>query len=143
MSSSDNIIAFFSADHRACDEAWAAVEAAADGGDVKAAWKAFFDMMLRHFSWEEDVAFPAFERATGMTMGPTYVMRSEHEAMRGLLEQMAMAMDEGDTEEVIDQGDTLLMLIQQHNMKEEQMLYPMMDAHIGADWTSLKAKLRS
>ncbi len=28
-----------------------------------------------------------------------------------------------------------MMLMQQHNMKEEQMLYRMADAHLGADAT--------
>jgi len=141
--SDTNLIDTFMQDHRACDQAWAKVESAADPVQTRSAWENFHARMLRHFDWEEGVVFPAFEQATGMTMGPTMVMRSEHDAMRGLMDQMKAAMDAGDVDEVLDQGDTLLMLIQQHNMKEEQMLYPMMQQHIGADWEALRAKLRS
>jgi hemerythrin-like domain-containing protein len=91
---------------------------------------------------EEEVLFPAFEQATGMTDGgPTFVMRSEHDQMRGLLEQMETAADGGDRDELIDLGDTLLMLIQQHNQKEEQMLYPLAEQALGADWAKIRERL--
>jgi hemerythrin-like domain-containing protein len=136
-------LAFFSADHRACDALWAKVEAAGEAGDrgaMREAFAAFDRSMRRHFDMEEQVLFPAFERVTGMTMGPTQVMRSEHAQMRGLLDQMAAALD-GDPEAVLDQGDTLLMLVQQHNRKEEGVLYPMCDARLGGEWASVAAAL--
>jgi len=45
---------------------------------------------------EEEVLFPAFETRTGNTMGPTYVMRTEHEQIRALLQVMARAALESD-----------------------------------------------
>jgi len=69
------------------------------------------------------------------------VMRAEHRQMRAVLAQMRGAIDGGDTGEVLDQGDTLLMLIQQHNAKEEAMLYPMADQRLGAEWPRLRARL--
>lgn len=136
------ITAYFTHDHRDCDAVWAGVEQAPPA-QQPAAWAAFRDRMLRHFDWEEDVMFPAFESTTGMRgMGPTEMMRSEHDAMRGLLEQMGMAADEGDYGEVLDLGDTLLMLVQQHNSKEEAMLYPMMDQVLAGQWAALKGRLR-
>lgn len=134
---------FFTADHHACDELWAAVEAAADAGDgarVEAAFAAFDTALRRHLAMEEDVLFPAFEQATGMTMGPTRVMRIEHQQMRGLLDQMAAAASR-DHGALVDQGDTLMMLIQQHNVKEEGMLYPMCDAHLGKTWEGIASRL--
>jgi hemerythrin-like domain-containing protein len=135
---------FFTEDHRACDRAWAAVEAAVDAGDaeqVAVLFHAFDAAMRRHLSWEEDVMFPAFERATGMTHGPTTVMRREHGQMRGMLDQMKAALDGGDPDLVGDLGDTLLMLIQQHNMKEEHMLYPMAERALSPTWTLLQTQL--
>jgi hemerythrin-like domain-containing protein len=135
-------VEFFTADHRVCDEMWAAVEAAADADDAaatRAAFAAFDTAMRRHFDMEEQVLFPAFEEATGMTMGPTRVMRGEHEQMRALLSQMAAAAS--NTDALLDQGDTLLMFIQQHNLKEEGMLYPMADARLGATWSDVAARL--
>lgn len=136
-----DIVGFFTADHRSCDEGWAAVEAA-EGEALGEAYEAFERMMERHFGWEEEVLFPALEAATGMAgMGPTAVMRAEHRQMRGVLAQMRGALDAGDEGELLDQGDTLLMLVQQHNAKEEAMLYPMAQAQLGAQWPALRARL--
>jgi hemerythrin-like domain-containing protein len=136
---------FFALDHRRCDEKWAEVEAAAQAGDMQLEmenWRSFQDEMLRHLRMEEEVMFPAFEQATGMTdSGPTFMMRSEHEQMRGLIEQMRGVADGEDYDELIDLGDTLLMLIQQHNQKEEQMLYPMAERALAADWAKLLERL--
>jgi hemerythrin-like domain-containing protein len=91
---------------------------------------------------EEEVLFPAFEAATGMTdSGPTFVMRMEHDQMRGLLDQMGAALERGDQNALLDQGDTLLMLIQQHNQKEEGMLYPMSERALASEWPALHERL--
>jgi len=135
---------FFTTDHRASDALWADVEAAVDDDDsaaAQAAFVAFEAATRRHFAMEEEVLFPAFEKATGMTMGPTQVMRSEHEQMRGLLSQMALVAA-SDLAALVEHGDTLLMLTQQHNLKEEGMLYPMAEAHLGAEWPELARELR-
>ncbi len=136
---------FFTLDHRRIDDTWAEVESAAQSGDVeveKEKWRSFQSALLRHLRMEEEVMFPAFEQASGMTQGgPTFMMRSEHDQMRGLLEQMGAAADRGDSDELVDQGDTLLMLIQQHNQKEEQMLYPMAERALAADWTKILERL--
>jgi len=139
----EGLQSFFAADHRVCDRDWAAVERAADS-DPAAATAAFahFDEALRnHLAMEEEVLFPAFEDATGMTHGPTTVMRMEHVQMRGLLDQMAQAARAGVWQDVLDHGDTLLMVIGQHNAKEEGMLYPMAQAHLGQQWATISEKL--
>jgi len=139
-----NLVDYFKMDHRACDTVWADVEAAADAGDadgLTAHWQRFQQGLRRHLAMEEQLMFPAFEAATGMTGGPTQVMRMEHEQMRGLLDQMSAAVARGDSEELLDQGDTLNILIQQHNMKEEGMLYPMAERALQVDWAELRGKL--
>lgn len=139
--------AFFSKDHRDCDALWGKVEAAADGGDVaaaKVAFQAFDKAMRRHLAMEEEVMFPAFEGAGGMPSGcgPTAVMRVEHEQMRGVLDVIGDAIEAGNLDEAVDQGDTLLMLIQQHNMKEEGVLYPMARQQLAAEWPALLERLQ-
>lgn len=134
----------FTEDHRHCDNLWSAVEAAVDTGDAAKAKQAFDDFaaaLRRHLRMEEEVLFPAIENATGMQGGPTFVMRSEHEQMRGVLDQMQALLDGGDPDGVLDHGDTLLMLIQQHNAKEEGILYPMADQTLGERWPELRARL--
>ncbi len=141
------LVEYFTLDHQSCDSQWAEVENAAEGGDAETVlrlWRRFDANLRQHLEMEERVLFPAFETQTGMTgSGPTFVMRSEHEQMRGLLGQMAAAADRGDTDELLDQGDTLLMLIQQHNQKEEGMLYPMAEQALVDAWADLRARLES
>ncbi len=117
-------------DHHACDDLFAAAENAAAAGDWPRAQQDFerFDAGLRrHFSMEEDVLFPAFEARTGMSGGPTFVMRAEHRQMLGLLAEMGAALARRDGQAYLGQSETLLMLMRQHNMKEENILYPMSD----------------
>ena len=86
--------------------------------------------------------FPAFEQATGMNgMGPTAVMRMEHEQMRGVLSQMEQEASRGDYDALSDHGDTLQMLIQQHNVKEEGMLYPMCERTLTPRWAEIAGRL--
>jgi iron-sulfur cluster repair protein YtfE (RIC family) len=133
---------FFTQDHRDCDELWAAVEQAVDsGGDSAVAYGKFEGSLLQHLAMEEEVLFPALEQASGTQGGPTMIMRAEHRQMRGLLEQMRAAAESGDFETVVDQGDTLLMLIQQHNMKEESVLYPLAQRLLASSWPQLSQQL--
>ena len=108
---------------------------------AQAAFAAFDAATRRHFDMEEHVLFPALEEATGMTMGPTRVMRMEHEQMRGLLSRMATAASSADLDALVEHGDTLLMLTQQHNMKEEGMLYPMAAGQLQAQWPDIAQKV--
>ena len=135
---------YFTTDHRRCDTLWSEVEAAADASDqprLAAAFEAFAAATERHFHMEEEVLFPAFEAATGMSGGPTMVMRMEHVQIRGLLSQLATLVTAGAHRRVLDLGDTLLMLVQQHNAKEEAMLYPMADRAVGHHWEEIRAEL--
>ncbi len=141
-----SVLDFFTTDHRGCDSLWAKAEGALDKKTegAKASFEAFDAAMRRHFAMEEEILFPAIEEKTGMVnQGPTAVMRMEHEQMRGVLDQMAQAIEAGDFQATLDQGDTLLMLIQQHNIKEEGVLYPMADQVLGEGWEALANQLKN
>ncbi len=116
--------------HRHCDDQFVAVEQALRAGDwpqVQAGCARFCADMEQHLREEEQLLFPAFEAATGMTQGPTAVMRSEHAEMRLLLDEMQQAAAQRDGDSLAGAADTLLLLMQQHNLKEENILYPMCD----------------
>ena len=133
-------------EHRHCDDVFAKAEQAVDAGKFDEALKHFEDFMidtLKHFDREEEVLFPAFEAATLSTEGPTQVMRYEHNQVRGLLEQLKDALDKGDKERFFSAADTLMILLQQHNMKEEQMLYAMCDNVLGDQADELVEKMKS
>ena len=134
-----------SSDHRACDAAFAATEQAVAAGKwdaARAAFETLREAMLAHLAAEEEILFPAFEARTGMSMGPTRVMRGEHAQMRELLEAAGEALVAQDAEDYAGNAETLLILTQQHNMKEENMLYPMCDQHLNDRMDSLLPTLK-
>lgn len=139
------ITEYLSAYHQHCDNMFAEAENAAMKNDLAAAqtgFAAFHQGMEHHLSSEETILFPAFEQATGSNMGPTRVMRMEHEQMRELFAQMQAALDANDTQTYAGLSETLLILMQQHNLKEEQMLYPMADRAL-QDRDSLLQKMEA
>lgn len=122
--------------HKHCDDLFVAAEASVADHDWSTAGLRvpdFIGAMETHFRSEEETLFPAFETATGMTMGPTRMMRIEHAQMRELFEQMRSALTARDAVGFAGAAETLLILMQQHNMKEENMLYPMCDRALGGD----------
>ena len=130
------ITEYMTGDHRHCDEVLASLEQAVSNSDWDNAEKLAAQFLLemeQHLSMEEDVLFPAFEQKTGIVGGPTMIMRAEHKQMRELFGQLQYAVDAKDSEELLDTTETLLILMQQHNVKEEGMLYPMCDQHLGSD----------
>ncbi|VAX06086.1 Hemerythrin domain protein [hydrothermal vent metagenome] len=125
-----------SAEHHRCDEIFAQAEEAISNGDWDkgiASFRIFNDAMEQHFTMEENVLFPAVEQRTGMTSGPTQVMRMEHTQMRQLFADMNEAAEEKNQEKYLGLSETLLMVMQQHNTKEEQIVYVMADQSLGAD----------
>ena len=124
---------FMTRDHRRCDVLMAEAEAAAednDWGKTEQLTRKYVEAMEHHFTMEEQVLFPAFEEQTGIIQGPTMIMKSEHRQMRGLMAQLQHAMERRDESEYLDTSETLLIMMQQHNMKEEGMLYPMSDEQL-------------
>ncbi len=121
---------YLTPDHRRCDDLFVEAEEAARAGDWETASRLFgvFDAAMRHhFALEENILFPSYEAQTGSTAGPSQVMRMEHDQMRDLLGAMAAALPWQDYEGYAGLADTLLVLMQQHNLKEEQILYPLCD----------------
>jgi DUF438 domain-containing protein len=119
--------------HRECDEHLTRCEAALHKGELTAAGNSFllFSAELdKHFALEEERLFPAFEKATGMSSGPTVVMRGEHAEIRALRDEATAAIEANQAEDALAAIDTLNVLIQQHNVKEENILYPMCGARV-------------
>lgn len=137
---------FMTEDHRRCDDLFADAEQAVGKKNIaaaKAAFDHFRSATLAHFASEEKTLFPTFEAKTGMTMGPTQVMRMEHVQMRALMDDAAAALADGDADDYLGLAETLLIMMQQHNMKEENILYPMCDQHLAAETPELLARLET
>lgn len=129
-----SIEGFMSVDHRKCDESYASMEESIvrqSWDEASSRFSDFNALLQLHLSAEEEVMFPAFEEVTGMTQGPTQVMRMEHTQMRGSLDQIAESIEKQNYSRLTGLLETLMILMQQHNMKEEQMLYRMADEAFG------------
>ena len=94
---------------------------------AKANFKQFMFGLKRHIVWEEEILFPIFERNTGMRdMGPTAVMRQEHVLIHQRLDALHAKVRAADPESDAE-AEALLAVLKDHNMKEEQILYPAID----------------
>ena len=131
--------------HRECDDLFATLEDAVSKADWTQAslnFALFRDQLEAHFRAEEEVLFPHFEEITGMTEGPTSVMRMEHESMRTVLLRIAEALKNEDEAEFAGESETLFVRMQQHNMKEEGVLYPMCDRRLANTAETLSARIQ-
>jgi iron-sulfur cluster repair protein YtfE (RIC family) len=116
--------------HKSCDLLLALAEESAMAArwpQCEEAFQRFRAEIGAHFETEEQVLFPAFEAASGSRLGPTQMMRLEHAQMNTLIGHVAQAIAARDANGFAGAAETLLILMQQHNMKEENILYPMCD----------------
>ena len=137
---------FMKADHRACDDKFAILENAVQDENWATAnelFEVFASDLIYHFDMEEKVMFPAFEaRPEGAHCNPTPVMLMEHTQMRGLVENMKTELDAKNKDKFFGFSETLMMTMQQHNMKEEQMMYPLVEEAMGAEKSMLLAEMK-
>ena len=139
------LAAWLTACHRTCDSLWAEVEEAAlkdRPEDLRSAVSAFISATRNHLEIEEEKVFPRLAMEVPMAAhGPLPVMLGEHEQMRGFMDAIAEAARTDSTQRVLDLGDTLLMLTQQHNSKEEGVLYPLCEQALADSWPELNAAI--
>ena len=117
-------------DHRRIDRIFIEIEKAITRSAWDDAWTitdSFDQMMEHHFSIEEECLFPAIEQATASASAPVRVMTMEHDQIRYLINILRSAIAEKSHENGLSTSETLLIMIQQHNTKEENVLYPMAD----------------
>ena len=89
----------------------------------------FFKSELeRHIIWEEDILFPIFERKTGIKDGgPTSVMRMEHIQIKDHLQKIQRKLRAKKIQDPCGEEVALFKLLESHNQKEENILYPGID----------------
>ena len=115
-------------EHREID---AGIEEFTSGGDAQPLLQAM-DALRRHIYLEEEFLFPPLRKA-GMMM-PVFVMVREHADMWRLLDDLQPRLQSGEGGSTVqDACQALVSLLQAHNPKEEQILYPQADAVLGAE----------
>ncbi len=136
---------FMTTDHQACDDGFSLTEQAAYSSNWPAAeisFNSFFEKMKHHFRMEEEILFPALLAAGGPS-GPVQMMTMEHAQMSSLLGNMASAVAQHDSDGYTGFSETLLIVMQQHNLKEEQILYPIAERLLNHDWSTLHSCMQS
>ncbi|BAP56066.1 hypothetical protein THII_1769 [Thioploca ingrica] len=140
----ETITTLLSQQHHDCDKLFAQTEASVATTQWERAttdFDRFLAAMEQHFTREEQILFPQVENHMGHTGGPTAVMRMEHEQMRQIFTEMAACITHSDQEQYLGLAETLLILMQQHNAKEEQILYPMSDNLLSHQFPALLEQL--
>ncbi|MFY3745560.1 DUF2249 domain-containing protein [Anaeromyxobacter sp. Red801] len=132
----DTVTGYLEADHRRLDAILPEVERLAAVGEYRDAARRFAEFasgLDRHIDAEEQVLFPTFEGATGMTSGPTQVMRMEHVQIRERMREATESLHREDAGGLAAAVGGLTQVLSVHNMKEEHMLYPMSDRAVQGD----------
>lgn len=128
-----SIVDILSEEHHHCDDLFFQTESNVSKGRWELAgvmYKKFKTALERHLTIEEEILFPAMGDVSGNACGPTAVMRSEHEQMRGIVQSLDAAIGKRDAGEFLGNAETLNIMMQQHNFKEEHMLYVMAEQQL-------------
>jgi hemerythrin-like domain-containing protein len=137
-------------EHRVIERVLACIERIADDAeakhliDVASATDAILFMRTFadacHHAKEEERLFPAMERfGLPKEVGPTAVMRQEHEMGRGHVRAMDAAVaaaansSAGAVERFVAESRALVELLRAHITKEDQILFPMADRMLPPD----------
>jgi hemerythrin-like domain-containing protein len=126
----DTICDYLLLDHKRCDELFTRAEnhiSQKNWQDGDLSFRLFHDALKQHMRMEEKVLFPAFEQAIRNSEGPLSMLRMEHGQIRGMVNRMSDAVARMDPVEFLIHSETYTLLSQQHSMKEEEMLYPLLD----------------
>ncbi len=95
--------------------------------DASRAFAEFACGLNWHIEAEETTLFPAFEEKTGIVQGPTVVLREEHRVIQRCIVEVTSALATSDAGTIERAISDLRETLGDHNIKEEQVLYPMTD----------------
>ncbi|MCL4821526.1 MAG: hemerythrin domain-containing protein [Vicinamibacteria bacterium] len=122
---------YMSGDHQEIDALRDAAVRALEGGDHEAAtarFAAYTRRLERHIRLEEELLFPLFEVRTGVSGGPTGVLREEHDELQRVVAEAAAAAEAGHG--FAEALDALARTVDEHCVREERVLFPMLDRQL-------------
>jgi uncharacterized protein (DUF2249 family) len=99
--------------------------ASGDPDGARSVFALFAHGLRRHIRFEEELLFPEFERRAGFDpdAGPTAVMRAEHREIEALIEDLERGIGDPAVPAEATRA-SLHEILGDHNLKEEQVLYP-------------------
>ncbi len=124
------ILEFMSIDHDKLDNKikMYSAEKLVDIEQAESIFLFFKNELERHIIWEEDILFPVFEKKTGIKDGgPTSVMRMEHIQIKNHLQEIKIKLHAKKIQNPCKEEVALFKMLETHNQKEENILYPGID----------------
>jgi len=118
---------FFTHDHHRLDDLFIQFQKAEKHELQLELFQQFQEGLTAHIEWEEQLLFPQIEQAAGFPPhgGPTHVMRMEHQQIKECLSNIEQAITQ--MQESKGSQQQLLNILSEHNIKEENILYPLCD----------------
>jgi hemerythrin-like domain-containing protein len=126
----DTICAYLKHDHQRCDDLFYEAESSVAQRNWKAAidnFRRYQDILRQHIRMEEKILLPTFELTLAGSAEPVAMLRMEHKQINGIVNRMWEAVHRFDAADYVLHAETLTLLMQQHTLKEEEMLYPLLD----------------
>lgn len=126
----DTICAYLKHDHQRCDDLFSQAETSIAQRNWKSAidhFRKYQDVLRQHIRMEERILLPAFEQTLEGGSEPVAMLRMEHRQINGIINRMWEAVQRFDAIDYVLHAETLTLLMQQHTLKEEEMLYPLLD----------------
>lgn len=122
----DTIVNILSRDHSHCDELLLQAELNME----KHRWelglvmfRKFKQTLVRHLTVEETALFPALAEVMSASVPSINAMRVEHQKIMQVLRELDSAVGERDMDQFVGRAKALNLILQQHNCREEHMLY--------------------
>lgn len=140
MVESGTLSAALEREHREIDEGIETfVAGLAEGKEDPTPLKRAMEALRRHIYLEEEFLFPPLREA-GM-MAPIFVMLREHGGLWQAMERLEAEIDKGvSADSARERCTELLSLLDQHNSKEEPIIYPQVDAVLTPETTDYLQK---
>ncbi len=132
-------------DHQRCDALFSQVEtsvASREWPRAEQSFQLFSSAVDRHIRTEEGILFPTFEKAIRGSGMPLGMLRVEHQRIRAIVGRLYDALCRSDPVDFMLHTETLALLMQQHNIKEEDMLYPLLDRILGSRTVEIVCAMR-
>lgn len=126
----NTICAYLTLDHKRCDNLFNRAEtciAQRNWDDATDSFRLFHDALRQHIRMEEKILLPAFIQAIPDGTAPISMLHLEHQQIRGIADRMSDAILRFNPIDFVLHAETYTLLMQQHTVKEEDMLYPLLD----------------
>lgn len=99
------------------------------------------DELKQHMAQEEEILFPAYEARTSAPSIPTTALRSEHDQVVQLVQDMATTILNREQEDALEALAYLEVLMIKHHEKEEDIFLPMASHILFEDREALSTRL--